>query len=62
MGVNERTMPSNANDDYPFSTMEKAEQKEYLMSIRSLLYVAITRAIQAVLITGVGDKSKLIKE
>jgi len=60
MGVNERTAPSTPTGDYPFVTMDKVEQREYLTSIRSSLYVAMTRAQQRVLITGVGNKSVLL--
>lgn len=60
MGVNERTAPSSPTGDYPFITMDKVEQREYLTSIRSSLYVALTRAQQQVLITGVGIKSSLL--
>lgn len=60
MGVNERTAPSMATGDYPFSSMDKVEQRDYLTSIRSSLYVALTRAQQRVLITGVGSRSALI--
>lgn len=60
MSINERTMPSVATTTVPFNTMDKVEKKEYLMSLRSLLYVAITRAQQLVLITGVGSKCDLL--
>ena len=43
--VNDRTMP----------------QKNYLLTLRSLLYVAITRAQQKVLITGVGKKTEILQ-
>lgn len=49
-------MPSAASFNFPFMNMDAAEQKEYLTSIRSLLYVAITRARQIVFITGYGEK------
>lgn len=60
MGVNERTAPSTATDDYRFVSMDKLEQRDYLTSIRSSLYVALTRSQQRVLITGVGSRSTLI--
>ena len=41
--------------------MDAAEQKEYLANIRSLLYVAITRARQIVFITGYGEKTRLLE-
>jgi len=40
--------------------MNKKEQTNHLMNQRSLLYVAITRAMQMVRITGVGEKSELL--
>ena len=60
VGVTERSMPSAASFNFPFMNMDAAEQKEYLTSIRSLLYVAITRARQIVFITGYGEKSGLL--
>lgn len=62
MGVNERNLPSKVTEGYPFSGMEKMEQKEYLSSKRSLLYVAITRARQLVYMVGFGEPSGLLKE
>lgn len=41
--------------------MDTAERKEYLMGIRSLLYVAITRARQMVFISGWGEATRLIE-
>ena len=61
VGVTERSMPSMQNSGYPFSNMDAAEIKEYLANIRSLLYVAITRARQMVLITGYGNATGLLK-
>ena len=61
-GVNERNLPSEAKDGYPFSGMDKVTQKEYLSSKRSLLYVAITRARQLVFMTGYGERCKLLAE
>ena len=60
MGVNERNVPSKATADYPFINMDVVEQKEYLASIRSLLYVAITRARQLVFIVGYGQPCQLL--
>lgn len=60
MGVNERNMPSAENSDPKFMGMDAAEKKEYLMNIRSLLYVSITRARDVVLITGYGQPCKLL--
>lgn len=60
MGVDEKSMPSKAVG-YPFVTMDDASKKEQLAAIRSLLYVAITRARQAVFIHGCGEPSGLMK-
>lgn len=57
IGVTERSMPSVVSSNYPFMEMDAAEQKDYLANIRSLLYVAITRARQLVFITGYGKKT-----
>ncbi|EOA54236.1 hypothetical protein HMPREF1214_04200 [Bacteroides sp. HPS0048] len=61
IGVTERSMPSVVSSNYPFMEMDAAEQKEYLANIRSLLYVAITRARQIVFITGYGEKTRLLE-
>ena len=61
VGVTEKSMPSIVSHSYPFIEMDTAEQKEYLANIRSLLYVAITRARQMVFITGNGTKSGLLE-
>ena len=60
VGVTEKSMPSIISHNYPFIEMDTAEQKVYLANIRSLLYVAITRARQMVFITGYGEKSGLL--
>lgn len=60
MGVNERNIPSVASAEHPFPTLDKFEKNDYLMQFRSLLYVAITRARQCVLITGYGDRCGLL--
>lgn len=62
VGVTERSLPSKATLGKPFSMMDKAEQREYIQSIRSLLYVAITRARQMVFISGVGESTGLLNE
>jgi len=62
IGVNERSMPSVATNAYPFNNMDAAESKEYLAGIRSLLYVAITRAREQVYITGYGEPCGLLKD
>lgn len=61
MGVNERNIPSRVTEGYPFSGMDKVEQKEYLSSKRSLLYVAITRARQLVYMVGFGAPTGLLE-
>lgn len=61
IGVNERSMPSRVTGVYPFNNMDAAEAKEYLAGIRSLLYVAITRAREQVYIIGYGDPCELLK-
>ncbi len=62
IGVSERSMPSKAINSYPFTGFDAADTKEYLSSIRSLLYVAITRACQQVFISGYGEPTGLIKQ
>ena len=57
MGINKWSFP---NIPYNWNEMNKKEQTNHLMNQRSLLYVAITRAMQMVRITGVGDKSELL--
>lgn len=61
VGVDEKSMPSKAIETHPFTTMDAAERKDYLAGIRSLLYVAITRARQAVLILGYGQATGLLE-
>lgn len=61
IGINEKSMPSEATADPTFSTMDAADKKEYLAGIRSLLYVSITRARQMVFITGFGQPTKLLE-
>lgn len=60
-GVSERSMPSREKMEYPFTIKDAAERKEYLLSIRSLLYVAITRARQMVFISGYGEPTGLLE-
>ena len=57
-GISNHTFPSKP---YNWGGMDKREQTNHLMNQRSLMYVAITRAMQKVLITGVGEKSELLK-
>jgi superfamily I DNA/RNA helicase len=55
--VNERTCPKFPSYYHVFSDLQK---EEHIKSERSLLYVAVSRAMQNVEITGVGSKSKFI--
>ena len=61
VGVTERSMPSKETSGKPFSMMDVPERKENLMGIRSLLYVAITRARQMVFISGWGEATGLLE-
>ena len=61
VGVTERSMPSKETSGKPFSMMDTPERKEYLMGIRSLLYVAITRARQMVFVSGWGEATGLLE-
>ena len=56
-GINKGTFP---NKPYNWNEMPKKEQTNHLIKQRSLLYVTITRAMQMVRITGVGEKSELL--
>jgi len=62
IGVNERSMPSASSSGYPFNNMDAVEQREYLAGIRSLLYVAITRAREQVYIAGYGEPCGLLSD
>ena len=62
MGVSERNLPSVVSAAYPFPTLDKAEKHEYLMQIRSLIYVAITRAREFVFLTGYGERCGLLNK
>jgi hypothetical protein len=55
--VNNRTCPYQVSS---LSTMDDLEKEEYFNRERSLMYVAMTRAINILKITGVGVKSELI--
>jgi superfamily I DNA/RNA helicase len=55
--VNNRTVPLMVQK---MDTMEQQEKEEYLNSEKSLLYVAMTRAISVLKIVGTGMKSELI--
>ena len=54
--VSKATFPKIIGD---YSEMDPIEQKNYIMNQKALMYVAITRAIQKVLITGTGEKADI---
>ncbi|MBK6965119.1 MAG: ATP-binding domain-containing protein [Bacteroidales bacterium] len=56
--VNYRTAPFLPQSYNEFDNLKK---EEYLLSERALIYVAITRAIQKVVITGTGSKSIIVQ-
>ena len=56
--VNERNSPKLF---FGFENYTDEEKETYLRNEKSLLYVAVSRAIENVEISGVGQKSKLIK-
>lgn len=56
--VNSRTLPKLPVN---FNAWDALEKEIYLKSERALLYVAFTRAIESVLVTGIGQKSEWIK-
>lgn len=55
--ANNRTLPKVPFD---FNEFSKSNQNEYLKREKSLVYVALTRAIEQVLISGTGSASSLI--
>nr|WP_256374938.1 MULTISPECIES: 3'-5' exonuclease [unclassified Fibrobacter] len=62
MGVNEQNVPSKVVPNaYPFTDKDAVQQKDYLLQMRSLLYVAITRARETTFITGTGEQCGLLK-
>lgn len=56
--VNDRTFPWKP---YNFNSLSKEEQEQHIRLEKSLFYVASSRAIQRLIISGVGAKSGLIK-
>lgn len=56
--VNNRTIPKIP---YDFNQYSKTEQEEYLKREKSLVYVALSRAIENVKISGTGSASELIR-
>lgn len=57
-GINSKTLPLRP---VAYETWDKVQQVEFDTMERSLLYVAMTRAIQQLIITGTGKKSDWIK-
>jgi len=56
--ANDRTIPKLP---YNFNEMESEWQANYLKNEKSLLYVAVSRAIESVSISGVGKRTDLLK-
>lgn len=56
--VNERTAPLRIAD---LNNWSNSERSKYFKSEKSLLYVAVSRAIQRVELTGIGKKTDLVK-
>jgi superfamily I DNA/RNA helicase len=56
--VNDRTVPKLPFD---FDDYDKDAKESYLKNEKSMVYVAVSRAIENVTITGVGRKSELFK-
>lgn len=57
--INHRILPFHPAK---FITWDQATQADYLQTERSLFYVAMTRAVQSVTITGTGRASDWLKE
>ncbi len=56
--VNERTLPKLP---FNFASLEDEEKSQILKSEKSLFYVACSRAIQNLVISGMGENSKLVR-
>ncbi len=56
--VDNKTVPYLPHD---YSTWDSKRQEQYLQQERSLIYVAMTRAIEELMITGTGEKSELVE-
>jgi hypothetical protein len=56
--VNTRTLPKLPSD---FGVWDESDKESYLKSERALLYVAITRAIESVQLTGIGQRSEWVQ-
>jgi superfamily I DNA/RNA helicase len=57
-GINSKTLPLRP---VAYENWDKVQQVEFDTMERSLLYVAMTRAIQQLIITGTGKKSDWIR-
>ena len=55
--VNNRTLPKLPFD---FNEFNEKEKEEYMKREKSLIYVAVTRAMENVSISGTGTKSEII--
>lgn len=55
--VNDRTFPKMP---YDFHTLNEDEQAVIIKTEKSLFYVACSRAVERVMITGVGERSKIL--
>ena len=56
--VNERTLPLKPTG---FANLTEPEQEQIIKTEKALFYVACSRAVQRVMITGVGTRSSLVK-
>jgi superfamily I DNA/RNA helicase len=56
--VNDRTLPFK---HHHFHNLTEEEKKQEIKSEKSLFYVASSRAIQRLVISGVGNKSDLVR-
>lgn len=56
--VNERTFPKLP---YNFISLEREQQIQIIKAEKSLFYVSSSRAVQGLIITGLGKKTKLLK-
>ena len=54
--VSKATFPKISSN---YQEMDAIEKKNYMMNQKALMYVAITRAMQKVLITGTGEKAEI---
>lgn len=61
VGVSEQSMPSQVNRSIRFQNLDAVAQREELLGIRSLLYVAISRGREVVCISGCREKTRLLR-